>query len=80
MERTICDVMRSRRSIDAQVFYDALKLYAERDDKNLPRLVEYAKLFHVDKLVLHYMALLLPAVELRPWIDSVRLPTGSYVP
>ena len=59
MERTICDVIRSRSTIDAQVLQDALKQYAKRKDKNLHQLMEYAGLFHVDRIVRQYMEVLL---------------------
>ncbi len=59
MERTICDVIRSRSTIDTQVFQDALKQYAKRKDKDLHQLMEYAKLFHVDRILRQYMAVLL---------------------
>ena len=35
MERTICDVLRSRSHIEMQTFQDALKAYARRKDKDL---------------------------------------------
>ena len=35
MERTICDLLRSRKNVEMQVFQDALKQYAKRKDKNL---------------------------------------------
>lgn len=59
MERTVCDILRSRNSMETQVFQDALKMYAKRKDKNLHRLMEYAKTFHVEKLVRQYMGVLL---------------------
>ena len=59
MERTICDVIRSRSTIEAQVFQDALKQYARRKDKNLHQLMEYANLFHVDRILRQYMEVLL---------------------
>lgn len=59
MERTICDILRSRSSMETQVFYDALKQYARRRDKNLHILMDYAKLFHVEKMVRQYMGVLL---------------------
>lgn len=33
MERTICDLLRSRKNVEMQVFQDALKQYAKRKDK-----------------------------------------------
>ena len=35
MERTICDLLRSRSRIEIQTFQGALKAYARRKDKNL---------------------------------------------
>ncbi|MBQ9664256.1 MAG: type IV toxin-antitoxin system AbiEi family antitoxin domain-containing protein [Oscillospiraceae bacterium] len=59
MERTICDVIRSRSTMEAQVLQDALKQYAKRKDKNLHQLMEYADLFHVDRILRQYMEVLL---------------------
>lgn len=59
MERTICDVLRSRNSMETQVFQDALKWYTRRKDKNLHNLMDYAQLFHVEKLMRQYMGVLL---------------------
>lgn len=59
LERTICDLMRSRSSIEAQDFNSALKAYVSRKDKNLNRLMEYAKLFRVDNVFRRYMGVLL---------------------
>ena len=58
-ERTVCDIVRSRNSIEAQTFQDALKQYVRRRDKNLHRLMEYAKAFHVDKILNQYLEVLL---------------------
>ncbi len=58
-ERTICDIVRSRHSMDMQVFQDALKQYARRRDKNLHQLMEYARLFRVDKILTPYLEVLL---------------------
>lgn len=59
MERTICDLLRSRRNIEMQVFQDALKQYARRKDKNLRSLMQYAALFHVEKMLRQYLEVLL---------------------
>ena len=59
LERTICDLMRSRSSIEVQDFNSALKAYVSRKDKNLNRLMEYAKLFRVDNVIRRYMGVLL---------------------
>ena len=58
-ERTICDLIRSRNRIEIQDFQTALKTYIMGKNKNLNRLMEYAKLFHVDKKIREYMEVLL---------------------
>lgn len=59
MERTICDLIRSRRNIEMQTFQDALKQYSRRKDKNLRVLMKYATLFHVEKILRQYLEVLL---------------------
>lgn len=59
MERTICDLIRSRSSIEIQDFQNALKQYTKRKDKNLRILMQYAKVFHVDKKLQQYLEVLL---------------------
>ena len=59
MERTICDLLRSRKNIEMQVFQDALKQYARRKDKNLRTLMKYASMFHVEKILRPYLEVLL---------------------
>ena len=59
MERTICDLIRSRSSMEMQTFQGALKMYARRRDKNLRTLMRYAKLFRVEKLLRQYLDVLL---------------------
>lgn len=59
LERTICDLVRSRSSMEIQDFNTALKGYAARKDKDLNRLMQYARLFHVEKIIRSYLELLL---------------------
>ena len=59
MERTICDLIRSRSGIEVQIFQDALKQYAKRKDKDLRKLMRYAQMFHVEKLLRQYLEVLL---------------------
>ena len=51
--------MRSRNSIEAQEFNSVLKAYVSRKDKDLNRLMKYAKLFRVDNVIRRYMGVLL---------------------
>lgn len=59
MERTICDLIRSRSNIEIQSFQGALKQYAGRKDKNLRVLMRYAGMFRVEKILRQYMEVLL---------------------
>lgn len=59
MERTICDLLRSRSHIEMQTFQGALKTYARRKDKDLRTLMRYAGLFRVEKILRQYLEVLL---------------------
>ena len=59
LERTICDLMRSKSRFEIQDFQTALKTYVARKDKKLNKLMEYAQVFHVDKKIREYMEVML---------------------
>ncbi len=59
MERTICDIVRSRTNIEIQVFTDALKMYVRRKDKNLHNLMDYAQQFRIQSILRKYLEVLL---------------------
>lgn len=59
LERTICDLMRSRRYFEIQDFQTAIKTYVKRQDKDLNKLMTYAPLFRVEKRIRQYMEVLL---------------------
>ena len=59
MERTVCDLVKAKKQTDPQILTDALKGYAKRKDKNLTRLVQYAKVLKVEGLLRPYMEVLL---------------------
>ncbi len=59
IERTICDVIRSRNDIESKIFQEALKNYAKRTDRNIKLLMDYARKFRVDKILLKYLEVLL---------------------
>lgn len=59
MERTICDLLRSRSRIEKQAIRDALRIYASRRNKNLRTLMRYAELFRVEKILRPYLEVLL---------------------
>ena len=58
-ERTVCDLVRSRRKLDIQEVQAALKAYIRMKDKNIPLLLRYAKAFHVEKIIRGYLEILL---------------------
>ena len=59
MERTICDILRVKDKKDPQMFAYAIKEYAKSENKNLPRLMKYAKEFGVESELRQYMEVLL---------------------
>lgn len=58
-ERTICDVVRNRSSIEIQDLQSAIKRYVKKKDKNLPLLMRYAKAFSVERIIRGYLEVLL---------------------
>lgn len=59
VERTICDIVRSRNKIDTQIVNEALKRYVKKKSADYTLLMEYAKKFKVEKLLKNYMEVLL---------------------
>lgn len=59
LERTICDIVRSRNQIDVQIRNEALKRYAKRRERNLDRLLQYAQPFGIQQIVREYLEILL---------------------
>lgn len=59
VERTICDLLRSRERIDIQIFSDALKQVATIIELDYALLYEYAKRLRVEKLLDTYMKVLI---------------------
>lgn len=59
MERTICDILRSRNQMDIAIVTDAVKRYSKLKTKNLPQLMRYAESFRVTNILRSYMEVLL---------------------
>lgn len=59
LERTICDIIRSRNKVGTETFLAALKAYAVRPDKDLNRLYSYAKQLRVSGILRKYLEVLL---------------------
>ena len=59
LERTICDVIRSRNKLGTETFLAALKLYAASPKKDLNKLNSYAKQMRVANVLRQYLEVLL---------------------
>ena len=59
MERTICDILRYKSTMDAQVFQYAMKEYMGSDQKNLNHLIAYSKAFRIESEVRTYTEVML---------------------
>ena len=59
IERTICDIIKNKNKIDAEIFSKALKEYARSKNKNLTKLTKYAKTMNIENKVREYMEVLL---------------------
>lgn len=59
MERTICDLLRSRNRLDEELVIAALKNYATSKEKDLNLLAVYAEQFRVSKKLKKYLEVLL---------------------
>ena len=59
VERTICDIIKNKNKMDAEIFSKALKDYAKSKNKNLSKLTKYARAMNIEKKVSEYMEVLL---------------------
>ena len=59
MERTICDIIKNKNKMDIEIFVKALKEYSRLKNKDLNKLMRYAKKLNVEKKVREYMEVLL---------------------
>lgn len=59
LERTICDVIRSRNKLGTETFLAALKMYAANPKKDLNKLNAYAKKLRVSNILRQYLEVLL---------------------
>lgn len=59
LERTLCDIVRSRNRMGSETFLAAIKLYAASPKKNLNQLYVYAKQMRVFNVLRQYLEVLL---------------------
>ena len=50
-DRTICDVLRNMNKMDKEIFNKAIQGYVKDPKKNIPNLMEYAKILRIQKRV-----------------------------
>lgn len=59
VERTLCEIMTAKAAADIQTITYAIKTYVGRKEKNIPKLIQLAKTFHVEKKLRAYLEVLL---------------------
>ena len=59
MERTICDIIKDKNRMDKEIYAKALKEYAKSKDKNILKLIKYAKKMNIEEEVVQLMEVLL---------------------
>ncbi len=58
-ERTLCDVFRGNSQVEVQDKQTAIREYVAGRKKDIPRLMEYAKIFKIEKTMKQYLGVLL---------------------
>jgi len=59
IERTICDLIRSRNRIDVQILNEALKRFVKLKSADLSKLMDYAKKLKIDTVLKNYLEVLM---------------------
>lgn len=59
LERTLCDIVRGQRVVDVQMVNPAMKQYVRSSEKNIQKLLAYARALGVEKKIRNYLEVLL---------------------
>ena len=59
IEKTICDIVRYRNQIGIDIMKEALREYLKRKDKNLNKLISYAKILKISSILGQYLEVLI---------------------
>ena len=59
LERTLCDIIKDKDRMDKEVYSKALKEYARNKNKNILKLIKYAKKLYIENEVVELMEVLL---------------------
>ena len=60
-EKTICDLIKNKEKVEFEIYVKALNNYAKSKDKNINKLVEYARIMKIESKVLNQMEVILNA-------------------
>ena len=58
-ERTICDIVRKRNVIDSAIINEGIRRYLSEKEKDIPKLLQYAEKFRVEKIISQYVEVLI---------------------
>lgn len=58
MERCICDIVLKRKSIDKQIFINALTGYFKSKEKNTRNLIKYSRILGIEEEIRKYLEIL----------------------
>ena len=58
MERCICDIVLERKSVDKQIFIDAMTRYFKSKDKNIINLIKYSRILGIEDEIRKYTEVL----------------------
>lgn len=59
IERTICDIVKSRSRVDIQILNEALRRYVKLNSSDYSLLMDYAKKLTIESVIKNYLELLL---------------------
>lgn len=59
LERTLCDIIKDKNRMDKEIYSKALKEYVRNKDKDILKLVKYAKKLNIEEEVVELMEVLL---------------------
>ena len=59
LERTLCDIIKDKNRMDKEIYANALKEYARNKNKDLLKLIKYAKKLGIEDEVIEIMEILL---------------------
>lgn len=59
LERTICDIVRDKNKMDVEIFTKAIKQYAKYKQKDMVKLMDYARRFKIERKLRDYLEVLI---------------------